>query len=881
MSSEQHRRAKEVFLAACDLLGEGRDAFIASTCGDDSALLDEVRSLLRFHDDGAAGELPGPAGISHQIGDLVGPYRLLATLGEGGMGVVYEAEQQEPVRRRVALKLVKWGMDTREVLARFDGERQALALMDHPAIAHVLEAGATEQGRPFFAMELVTGEPITSYCDRRQLTVAQRLRLLVQVCHGVQHAHQKGIIHRDLKPSNVLVTEQDEQPVPKIIDFGVAKAMGTGSAAVADLTRLGQWIGTPEYMSPEQAGLGETDVDTRSDVYSLGVILHELLVGSVPFAVDSAGPVALDEVRRRIRDEAPRRPSTAARTRGDGSWEAAKARGTDPSGLARTLRGDLDWITMKALDKERSRRYGSAAELAADIERHLHNEPVTARPPNAAYRIGKLVRRNRVAVTAAAVVVVALVAGTVAATIGLMRAEQEAAAAQQASEMLIGIFQEMDPSMPFGYSKSVRELLDLGAERVGGALAQRPVQKARIVGTIGQVYFSLGQYDQARRLLEQALSLQREHLRASDPSLIATLAALGWVHSLTADYRAARRYAEEAVALAEAAYGPGHRITLGCRDNLAWLLWKTGSYAEARAMLDDALALGEQSLAPDDPRIADLLFNRALLLRETGEFQDAYQSLERCLRIREKAFGGDHTAVGWALNDLGLSLRGIGQLEQARRTFERAVAIQERALGPNHMAVAYPLCNLGILDLASGDLDMARQRLERSLAIREHALGPENPDLAWDLNSLAILARRRGDVGSSLALLRRSLAIQEKALGPGHPEAIRTLLVLAVTTQYAGQAEEARLLGDRAEQVLLAPAAARNRRTAVDLYNLACLRAVQGSSEKALELLRQAVDDGFVSPVLRNDPDLDSLRGDARFAAIVAEVEQRLAVTPS
>ena len=398
----------------------------------------------------------------------VGPYRLTRKLGEGGMGEVYEAEQQEPVRRMVALKLIKWGMDTRRVVARFEAERQALALMNHPNIARVFDAGATEQGRPYFAMELVKGVPITDYCDRHKLSTRQRLELFRLVCEGVQHAHQKGIIHRDIKPSNVMVTIQDDKPVPKIIDFGVAKATEQRLTEKTVFTELGQLIGTPEYMSPEQAEMTGLDIDTRTDVYSLGVLLYELLSGALPFEPRELRKAGYDEIRRRIREDEPAKPSTRISSLGEEATTAANNRGTAPSALVRRLRGDLDWISMKALEKDRTRRYGSPADLAADLGRHLQSEPVLAGPPSAAYKMKKFVRRHRLGVTAAGIVLAALVLGVVGTTVGMLRAvaaegqaRTEARRAEASNLFALGQnLLEENPSGALAYATASLELAD-------------------------------------------------------------------------------------------------------------------------------------------------------------------------------------------------------------------------------------------------------------------------------------------------------------------------------------------------------------------------------------------------------------------------------------
>jgi serine/threonine protein kinase len=408
-------QVKKLFEAALACDPSERRAFLKGAFALDPSLRKEVESLIASHEEADSfleilpiEELKALSldtttvtrerGVQTESKDRqqIGPYRILSEIGHGGMGVVYEAEQERPVHRRVALKLIKWGMDTKAVIARFESERQALALMNHPNIASVFDAGATEQGRPYFAMEFVRGEPITEYCDKNRLTIQERLNLFIQVCEGVQHAHQKGIIHRDIKPSNILITIQDDKPVPKIIDFGVAKATSQKLTERTVYTELGQLIGTPEYMSPEQAEMTGIDIDTRTDVYSLGVVLYELLVGAQPFDSKTLRQANFDDMRRTIREEEPPKPSTRLTRLPEPSTTAAKNRRVELRTLARAVSGDLDWITMKALEKDRTRRYGSPFELAADIGRYWRNEPVLAGPPSASYRVQKFVRRHRV-----------------------------------------------------------------------------------------------------------------------------------------------------------------------------------------------------------------------------------------------------------------------------------------------------------------------------------------------------------------------------------------------------------------------------------------------------------------------------------------------------
>ena len=412
---------------------KARATYLDQACGGDSGLRKRVEALLAAHDHpdsflnepaSDAAETIDPSPVTERAGAIIGPYKLREQLGEGGMGVVFVAEQEYPVRRKVALKIIKPGMDTKEVVARFEAERQALALMDHPNIAKVLDAGSTESGGPYFVMELVRGIPITEYCDQAKLTVRERLALFVQVCQAIQHAHQKGIIHRDVKPSNVLVTLHDSKPVPKVIDFGVAKATNQRLTERTIYTRFAQIIGTPMYMSPEQAALSGLDVDTRSDIYSLGMLLYELLTGTTPFDKERFDKAAYDEIRRIVREEQPTKPSTKISTLGDNATEVSAHRRTDPHSLSRFVQGDLDVIVMKAIEKDRTRRYDTASGLATDIERFLHNEPIVARPPSLVYRFGKFAQRNRMAVATSTVVLTSLLVAVIATSWSAHRAHE-------------------------------------------------------------------------------------------------------------------------------------------------------------------------------------------------------------------------------------------------------------------------------------------------------------------------------------------------------------------------------------------------------------------------------------------------------------------------
>jgi serine/threonine protein kinase len=507
-----------IFKAAVKLPADRRAAYLDQACGDNQALRQEVESLLQAHE--APGSFLGRLGagrgmtedyppITERPGTVIGPYKLMEQIGEGGMGLVFVAEQQHPVRRRVALKIIKPGMDSKQVIARFEAERQALAMMDHQNIAKVFDAGTTETGRPYFVMELVHGVPITEYCDANKLTPQQRLELFVPVCQAIQHAHQKGIIHRDIKPSNVLVTMYDDKPVPKVIDFGVAKAIEQRLTEKSVYTQFGTLVGTFEYMSPEQAEMNAFGVDTRSDIYALGVLLYELLTGTTPLEKQRLREAAFDEIRRIIREEEPQRPSVRLSTSGTLAKVAA-ARKTEPAKLSRLMKGELDWVVMRCLEKDRSRRYDTASGLAKDVERYLKDEPVEARPPSAWYRLRKAARRNRAVLTVAGVVAAAVVIGT-AATLwqAAKRIEEQAIAAAKLKEQEEARIAErrqekLDRAIEAAFSgdleKARKAILD--AQKAG-------VDADQVYWLHGLVHFQRGDQDAAIREFKSSLALKQ------------------------------------------------------------------------------------------------------------------------------------------------------------------------------------------------------------------------------------------------------------------------------------------------------------------------------------------------------------------------------------
>jgi len=769
MSPERHLRAKEIFLAVCELPPEQRAAHLDEACGSDAGLRREVDDLLAF--DLPASEPPSEKRPPERIGN----FHLLQKLGEGGMGEVWEAEQEGPVRRRVAFKVIKWGMDTKEVLARFESERQALALMNHPNIAKAFEAGSTDEGRPFFVMEYVRGIPLTDYCDAQRLRTSDRLQLFVQVCEGVQHAHQKGVIHRDIKPSNILVAVEDGRPVPKIIDFGVAKATSQRLTERTLFTELGQWIGTPEYMSPEQAELTGLDVDTRSDVYSLGVVLYELLAGTQPFEAHDLRTAGFDEMRRRIREEEPPKPSTKVSSLGDASRVAAERRRTDSHGLARTLRGDLDWIVMRAMEKDRTRRYSSPSDLATDVGRYLRDQPVEASPPSTSYRARKFIRRHRFGVTAGAMVFAALIAGVVGTTTGIIRARSEAETARKVSQLLVGVFADFDAAAQIGGLSSPAAVLDRGAERIMGELSDQPLVQAQLMNILGNAYRNLGKFDSARPLLEQSLSLREEHLGENYSEVGDSCVSSGWLAFQTADFVLARELFERAVTIYERALGPNHPAVASSLGFVGWVDSRTGDYDAARGAFERSLEIFRVNGLEDDPVVVNTNYPYALMLMDMAEYGAARPLIEHTLNLYEERYGPDHTVVGGLYLELGRCFQETLRYDEARPLFEHSLEILENALGADHPRLMGPLTKLAMLDREGKDYDSAGPRFERALAIGERALGPDHPDLVWTLGPYALLLLNRGDVEDARASLDRALQIAEKVYGSNHLDIARTI----------------------------------------------------------------------------------------------------------
>jgi serine/threonine protein kinase/tetratricopeptide (TPR) repeat protein len=739
--------------------------------------------------------------------ERIGSYRILQELGEGGMGLVYEAEQVEPVRRRVALKILKPGMDTKEILARFEAERQALAVMEHPNIAKVLDAGATENGRPYFAMELVHGVRLTHYCDQHRLPIRQRLELFIEVCAAIQHAHQKGVIHRDLKPSNVLVSERGKKATPVVIDFGIAKAISHSLTERTLVTRHGSAIGTPAYMSPEQAEMSGLDVDTRTDVYSLGVMLYELLVGRLPLDPEVIGINAFI-ARLVMRRADPRRPSTEFSAAGDKMKPIAEQRRANISTVRRALRGDLDWIVLKAMDPERNRRYETVDGLAMDIRRHLNDEAVLARPRSTRYRMAKFVRRNRTVVAMSAVIFVSLVVGAGAAVLGMVRATRaegqaarEAEAAQQVSDFLVGLFEVSNPSEARGNSVTAREILDVGAKRIANELADQPIVQARLLTTIGTVFRQMGSLDRAQPLLEQALALREEHLGAEHVDVGASLYQLSQLNRVQGNLSSAEPLARRALAVTEQALGPDDPAVALSAMNLAAIYMAQARFSDAEPLFQRAVAIYESAPDPDQASVASSISNLGTFYLRDNRLDEAESQLERALDIRERVLEPDHPSLAANLTNLGALYWTKGRYTDAESVYERARVIFEKTLDPEHPRMASILNNLGETYLALERYDEAEPLLIRALTIKEKRYDPNHPSIATTVVALADLHRAQRRYGLAESEYQRALSIREEAMGTNATLVAETLEGLARMLREAGRASESEPVEARAAAI--------------------------------------------------------------------------------
>jgi serine/threonine protein kinase len=722
--------------------------------------------------------------------ERIGPYRILERIGEGGFGEIYAARQTEPVKRRVALKILKAGMDTKAVLARFEAERQALALMDHPNIAKVLDAGETHQGRPYFVMDLVKGVPITEYCEKHALSIRERLELFVPVCQAVQHAHQKGIIHRDLKPSNVLVTVGDGSPPhPKVIDFGIAKATTATLTERTIYTQQGQLMGTPAYMSPEQAEMGALDVDTRTDIYSLGVVLYELLCGSLPFDPATLAEKGYAEMQRILREEEPPRPSTKASLIATADTRTPRA---DPRALVRRLRGELDWIVLKAMDKDRTRRYETANGLAMDIRRYLKNEPVVAGPPSTVYRVRKFVRRHKLGIGVLAAVLITVTWALIESNMQRSRVQAARDEAEAVTDFLAEMLASVSPDER-GRDVSVKEVLDEASKTIGARFEDRPLIRARLWHTIGATYLELGEYESAAPLLEQALEVRRARLRPRHPQVLGTMASLGELYRAEGRYEDAEKMLSAAVSASGGILGDGTADAMVMMNSLSALYFGQGKLDSAEVMSARVLELGRRELGEEHREVRKAMNNLASMYAGQGRFEEAKSMFQRALDVDRRTLGLEHPDALHRMNNLAFVHKQLGELDAAESLYVQVVESRKRVLGETHPHVLTSMNNLAALRIGEGRFAEAEPLIEEVVRVTRETLphdkGRLGNALAWHgecLRGLGMLAR------AETALLE-GLPLLEGAYGETNSRTLRGVGFLARVYEDRGDSNRAAL----------------------------------------------------------------------------------------
>ncbi len=873
---EQWQRIKQIVGDALEREPSGRTAFVCDACSGDADLRAEVESLLGAHDNAAGISEP----FFSYAGDLdsaarpkvLGPYRLLRELGVGGMGEVWLAEQTEPIRRFVALKLIKAAVFDTATSQRFQAERQSLATMDHPSIAKVFDAGTCGM-QPYFAMEYVDGLPITDYCDRKRLGIVERLRLFVQVCEGVQHAHQKAIIHRDLKPTNILVSETDGRPQPRIIDFGLAKTIAPLVAGQNAYTQVGVFMGTPGYISPEQADPGGGDIDIRADVYSLGALLYELLTGYLPLGQRPGKRPRLDEFLRELREADPRRPSSRI---GSASTASADARSTDSRRLARMLRGDLDWITLKALERDRDRRYGTVIEFAADLERYLENRPVKARPASAAYRLQKYVRRNRVPVAIVLGLFAVLVSFAATQWFQLRRITRERDRADRIASFMTSMFKVSDPSEARGNSITAREILDRAAKDVDSGLTKDPELQAQMMYEMGSVFKNLGLYDRAGSLLTQSLNIRRRTLGPNHPDTLKSLNTLAKTVYLQGHYAEAERLFHEALETRRRVLGSGDPDTLQSQSDLAENLSLQGRYSEAQKLRQETYEIRRRILGPEHPSTLDSMGNLAIGLEDMGRFVDSEKLWRETLAARRRVLGPDHPITLATMNNLALVLEREDRYKDAEDLERETIELRRHILGPEHPDTLDSMSNLARflgcqLRFAEGE-----KQLREVLAVQRRVIGPTHPDALATLSDLAATISSEGHYAEAEPLERELLDIREKITGPDSPDTLQARAGLSSILTYEHRYDEAEKLLSKTLESERRLFGQDNPRTVRAVYNMACLEALLGKREEAFKFLNESVEHGMTArraQHMESDSDLKSLHADPRFAALVVRAK--------
>jgi len=918
---EKWDQVKELFTSALERDPEERSDFLRQACGADDSLRAEIESLLSSFDGAATflEDCPAADLLAAQsraiTGRRIGAYRIIREIGQGGMAVVYLGERADQnYRKQVAIKMVKPGIGTEQVLQRFRNERQTLAALDHSNIVKLLDGGSSEDGSPYLVMEHVEGLPIDRYCDLNKLSIDGRLRLFRTVCSAVQYAHQNLVVHRDLKPGNILITKEG---LPRLLDFGIAKLLNPECWQTPLVTRIDRRPMTPEYASPEQ--VRGDPVTSATDIYSLGVLLYEILTGHRPYQVDES---SWREIERLVCESEPPRPSTRVGTDREHLKTTAEMRLAEPRELVRLLRGDLDWITMKALEKDPNRRYATASELSADIGRYLSHEPVSARPASAAYRARKYVRRHPIGVTVTAGLVLLLAGFAGTQSFELRRIRRERDRANRVTGFMEGMFKVSNPSEARGNSITAREVLDKASKDIDTGLAQDPELQAQMMHVMGDVYRDLGLFPRAQLLFERSADIRRRVLGAENAETLRSIDDLAWILNQEGHAVEAEKLQRETVDTRRRVFGSDNLDTLKSMSNLAWTLDREGHYSEAEKLEREVIAARRRVLKMDDRETMATMSNLAATLGHEGHYPEAEKLKRTILEIRQRTLGPEDPLTMTSMNNLAFTLQQEGHYPEAEKLQRETLNTQRRVLGPEHPDTLRSMNNLAHTLVNEGHVAEAEQLQREALGTKQRVLGPEHQDTLWAMKELAQTLQGQGHYSEAEKLQRQTLEIQRRVLGPERPNTLETRSNLAATLSKEGQNSEAeklqrqtvdamrRVLGPEHPNTLVTAgelAQTLNRQgrygeaeklaretleiqrrvlgpdhpdTASTAYDLACALAHSGRSDEAISVLREAIDHGLdpaTDLAMAMDPELKSLHNDPRFAALVSYAQQRAA----
>jgi non-specific serine/threonine protein kinase/serine/threonine-protein kinase len=787
--------------------------------------------------------VPEAEGKAEELGSWVGRYRLLGILGEGGMGIVYLAQQEHPIQRQVALKVIKPGMDTRRVIARFEAERQTLAMLDHPNIAHIHDAGTTKSGRPFFVMEHVEGLPITDHCDRNKLSLKERLRLFEQVCQAIHHAHQKGIIHRDIKPSNILVATQEDRAIPKVIDFGVARAIKQPLTERTLSTEQGQLVGTPEYMSPEQLDLVDAGADTRSDVYSLGVLLYVLLAGALPFESETVREQGLEHLRRIAREQDPKPPSTRLTSLGEKAAEIARNRRTDVRTLAKDLRNELEWIPLKAMAKDREQRYRSAAELADDIRNYLDHAPLVAGPPSGMYRICKFLRRHRNPAIGTAALLAALIAGTVVSTLFAIQAREQARAAAAINAFFNGnLLDSLSPGVTNVGEATVYSVLDTASQNLKDQFKDQPLVEASIRQTLANSYLNLGDYTSAEKHQSLALQLRREHLGERHLDTLDSVfgtAALRW-HQ--ARYDEAEQLGLKVLDTQKRLLGSEHTSTLLTMNLLGLIHREQGRFDDARQLLEQTVNIARRVLGNDHEYTLLFTGNLAHVYRRQSFFREAEVLVERILPAYQRAWGEEHPHTLDQIHLLGMLYSRHKDPADALPLLLKELDVKRRVLGESHHGIQSPMDSIAKIYTQKGLYDQAEPLALKSLEISMSRYGEESLDTFWAMKRLAALRAAQKRYDDAETLLKKAIEGWRKMVGKAHPDTLSAQSQLGGLYIEQSRYDQAEPLVREVFESATKTLGKDHRLTLTATSDLGAVYTEQGRFSEAEPLLLQAVE---------------------------------------